>query len=51
MNYMDFYPCLYQELRQQMLREVNSLRVHKRLRDDRGSSGSRLGEVPEKPSP
>ena len=42
MNYMDFYPCLYQERHQQMLREVDSLRLNKRLGDDRGSSGSRF---------
>jgi len=42
MNYMDFNPDLTQERRQQMLREINSLRLEKRLRDDRGSSGSRL---------
>lgn len=40
MNYMDFNPYLYQERRQQVLREVNSLRLNKRLLDDRGSSGS-----------
>jgi hypothetical protein len=42
MSYMDFNPYLYQERRQQMLREVDSLRLNKRLRDDRGSSGSRF---------
>jgi len=42
MNYMDFNPDLTQERRQQMLREINSLRLEKRLRDDRGLSGSRL---------
>jgi hypothetical protein len=42
MNYMDFYPCLYEELRQQMLREVDSLRLNKRLRDARGSGSSRF---------
>jgi hypothetical protein len=40
MNYMDFNPYLAQERRQQMQREVDSLRLQKRLRDDRGSSGS-----------
>jgi hypothetical protein len=42
MNYMDFNPYLNQERNEQMLREVNSLRLQKRLRDDRGSSGSRF---------
>jgi hypothetical protein len=42
MSYMDFNPYLYQERHQQMLREVNSLRLNKRLRDDRRSSGSRF---------
>ena len=43
MNYMDFYPCLYQERHQQMLREVDSLRLQKRRRDDdRRSSCSRI---------
>jgi hypothetical protein len=42
MNYMDFNPYLYQERRQQMHRDVNSLRLNKRLRDDRRSSGSRF---------
>jgi hypothetical protein len=42
MSYMDFNPYLYQERHQQMLREVNSLRLQKWLRDDRGSSGSRF---------
>ena len=42
MSYMDFNPYLYQERHQQMLREVNSLRLEKQLRDDRVSSGSRF---------
>jgi hypothetical protein len=42
MNYMDFNPYLTQERHQQLFREVNSLRLQKRLRDDRGSSGSRF---------
>ena len=42
MSYMDFNPYLYQERRQQMLREVDSLRLNKRLRDDRGSGSSRF---------
>ena len=43
MNYMDFNPYLAQERNQQIFREVNSLRLEKRLRDDdRRSSGSRF---------
>jgi hypothetical protein len=42
MNYMEFNPYLTQERHQQMLREVNSLRLQKRLRDNGGSSGSRF---------
>jgi hypothetical protein len=42
MNYMDFNPYVTQERHQQMLREVNSLRLETRLRDSRGSSGSRF---------
>jgi hypothetical protein len=38
-NYMDFNPDLIQERHRQMLREVDSLRLEKRLRDDRGSNG------------
>ena len=41
MNYMDFNPDLTQERRQQMLREINSLRLQKRLRENRGPNGSR----------
>jgi hypothetical protein len=40
--YMDFNPDVIQERRQQVLREVNSLRLQKRLRDDREWSGSRF---------
>jgi hypothetical protein len=40
MNYMDFNPYLTQERRPQMFREVNSLRLQKRLRDNHESSGS-----------
>jgi hypothetical protein len=40
MNYMDFDPYPLKERRQQMLGEVDSLRLQKRLRDDRASSGS-----------
>ena len=42
MNYMDFNPYVTQERRQQKLREVNSLRLQKRLRDNHESSGSRF---------
>jgi hypothetical protein len=42
MNYMDFNPYVTQERHQQMLRQVNSLRLQKRLRDDHGSRGSRF---------
>ena len=42
MNYMDINPYLTQEHHQQMLREVNSLRLQKRLRVSRGSSGSQF---------
>jgi hypothetical protein len=41
-NHLDFNPYLAQECRQQMLREVNSLRLQKRLRDNHESSGSRF---------
>jgi hypothetical protein len=42
MTYMDINPDLIQERNRQMLTEVDSLRLQKRLRDDRGSSGSRF---------
>ena len=45
MNHLDFDPYLAQERRQQMLREVNSLRLQKRLRDDRVPSGSRFSTL------
>ena len=41
MNYMDFNPDLIQERHRQMLREVDSLRLQKRLRDNRPPNGSR----------
>jgi hypothetical protein len=41
-NQLDLDPYLAQERRQQMLREVNSLRLQKRLRDNHESSGSRF---------
>ncbi|HEX5915096.1 MAG TPA: hypothetical protein VFY54_18415 [Rubrobacter sp.] len=40
MNYMEFNPDLYQERRQQVLGEVDSLRLHKRLRDKGASRSS-----------
>ena len=42
MNYMDFDPNLIGERNEQMHREVNSLRLEKRLREDRGLSGLRF---------
>jgi hypothetical protein len=42
MSYMGFNPNLTQERHRQMLREVDSLRLQKRLRDDRGLNGSRF---------
>ena len=42
MNHMGFNPYLAQECHQQMQREVDSLRLKKRLRDDRDRSGSRF---------
>ena len=44
MNYMDFAPHLIRERNEQVQREINSLRLEERLREDRGrgSSGSRF---------
>ena len=42
MNYMDFEPHLIRERNEQVQREVDSLRLEDRLREDRGSSGSRF---------
>jgi hypothetical protein len=42
MNYMDFEPHLIRERNEQVQREVDSLRLENRLREDRGSSGSRF---------
>jgi hypothetical protein len=39
MNYMNFEPHLIRERNEQVQREVDSLRLEKRLREDRGSSG------------
>ena len=41
-HYMDFDPYLIRERNQQMQREVRSLRLEERLREERGSSGSRF---------
>jgi hypothetical protein len=44
MNYMDFAPHLIREHNEQVQREINSLRLEERLREDLGcgSSGSRF---------
>jgi hypothetical protein len=42
MTYMDFAPHLIRERNEQVQREVNSLRLDERLREDRGSSGSQF---------
>jgi hypothetical protein len=42
MNYMDFAPHLIRERNEQAQREIDSLRLEKRLREDSGSSGSRF---------
>ena len=42
MNHMEFDPGLIQERHRQMLGELDSLRLEKRLRDDRASRGSRF---------
>ena len=39
---MSFAPHLIRERNEQVHREVNSLRLEERLREDRGSSGSRF---------
>ena len=44
-HYMDFDPYVIRERNQQMQREVRSLRLEKRLGEERGSSGSRLGAL------
>jgi hypothetical protein len=41
-HYMDFDPYVIRERNQQMQREVRSLRLEERLREERGSSGSRF---------
>jgi hypothetical protein len=42
MNYMDFQPHLIKERNEQVQRKIASLRLEGRLREDRGSSGSRF---------
>ena len=42
MNYMDFDPYVIGERNRQMQREVHSLRLEERLREECGSSGSRF---------
>lgn len=42
MNYMDFQPHVIRERNEQMRSEIESLRLQERLREDRGSSGSRF---------
>jgi hypothetical protein len=44
-HYMDFDPYVIGERNQQLHREVRSLRLEKQLREERGSSGSRLGAL------
>jgi hypothetical protein len=41
-HYTDFDPYFIRERNQQMCSEVNSLRLQERLREDRGSNGSRF---------
>ena len=48
MNYMDFQPHLIRERNEQVQREVNSLRLEERLREDSGSSGSRFVALAER---
>ena len=40
--YIDFDPYVIRERNHQMRREVSSLRLEERLREDRGPSGSRF---------
>ena len=40
--YLDFDPYFIRERNQQVLGEINSLRLEGRLRDNRASSGSRF---------
>jgi hypothetical protein len=41
-HYMDFDPYVIRERNQQVLREIDSLRLQERLRDNGGSSGLRF---------
>ena len=41
-HYMDFDPYAIRERNEQMIRDVNSLRLEERLREARGSSGVRF---------
>ncbi len=41
-HYMDFDPYMIRERNQQVLGEINSLRLQERLRNSGGSSGSRF---------
>jgi hypothetical protein len=41
-HYMDFDPYVIRERNEQMRGEVESLRLEERLREERGSSGSRF---------
>jgi hypothetical protein len=45
MNYMDFQPHLIRERNEQMRSEIESLRLQERLREARGSSGSRFAAL------
>jgi hypothetical protein len=42
MSYMDFNPCLIRERNEGLLREVSTLRLQKRLRENRQRGSSRL---------
>jgi len=44
-HYMDFDPYVIRERNQQVHREVCSLRLEERLREERGSSGSRIAAL------
>jgi hypothetical protein len=43
MNYMDFDPYLIRQRNANTLPEVQTMRLEKRLREERGPSGSRVG--------
>jgi hypothetical protein len=42
MSYMDFNPCLIRERNEGLLREVSTLRLQRRLRENRQRGSSRL---------